>query len=697
MRKAEITVELYKGLIYTIPERDIDIVDISNNRLVKNKQKWVRQELPEDFEDLPIDEQETYIIEENRRCIEGYWFFCNGKLTYITGDHYHYLTWFKIDSGYPDYRDADRRWFYHWDMCVKDEECIGQMYGKKRRDGYSYRICSIILNEARRTFNANYGILSKTGEDAKEMFHKLVHGFLEYPQFFKPQVQSAEDVKKELAFKTPQKRVTFKNRKTKKEISLNTRIDWKNTKQNSYDGMKLAILAADEAGKFPTEVNLEKWFNIGKTCLILGSRIIGKMALGSTVNEIEKGGQGFLNLWNKSDENEKTENGRTLSGLWRYFVPASDGMEGFIDEFGGSVVDTPKKPIMGVDGKWIKKGAREWLNTELSARKKAGDAVGYYEMKRQFPLEEKDMFITPANEKTCWDIAKIHEQIEHNNIHVIEKTLSCGYFSWQGGERDCGIVEWNPLPYGDGRVKHMFSWLPPQDERNKFVIKHGKRAPANEHIGLFTLDPYSAVNTVGNRQSKAASHAFRKFDMMGEKDISNAFVGEYWNRLKDPLLVYEDMIMQCHYFGWALLPERNIRNCNDYFRNRDYHNYLLAPPKMTTEQFIKDMNKVEDAGIANTAGQTQQQLIEYLASYISNNVGTNETTGEMGFMPFTNTLKDWLEFDIDKWTPYDLTISAMVAVVGSRAVTKLKPIERRPTNFFQKYNNRGNESRRVGE
>ena len=140
-------------------------------------------------------------------------------------DHYFYLNWFQIDSGYPDYRDRDRRWFYHWQLCDEDEQCLGQMYGKLRRDGYSYRCDSILLNRARKTFNANYGIVSKTGEDAKEMFNKLVHGFMELPSFFKPQVQSAEDVKKELVFKTPQQRVTFKNRGTTKEDRKSTRLN----------------------------------------------------------------------------------------------------------------------------------------------------------------------------------------------------------------------------------------------------------------------------------------------------------------------------------------------------------------------------------------------------------------------------------------------------------------------------------------
>jgi hypothetical protein len=680
--------DLYKGLIYNLPKQPKKEL-ISGFNLPKKDQKWRRIELPDDFDEWSKEKYDEFAYEEDRKCTEGYWFMCNGVATYVTGDHYHYLNWFKIDSGYPDYRDRDRRWFYHWYLCDKDEECLGQMYGKLRRDGYSYRVDSIILNRARKTFNANYGIISKTGEDAKEMFNKLVHGFLEYPPFFKPQVQSAEDVKKELVFKTPQQRITFKNRVTKKEISLNTKIDWRNTKDNAYDGMKCNILASDEAGKMPADVKIEKWFNIGRTCLILGGRIIGKMLMGSTVNEIDKGGKGFLLLWKQSDHTIKTENGRTITGLWRYFVPSYDGMEGFIDEYGQSVIDTPEKPIMGIDGRFIKKGAKQWILDELSARKKSGDMVGYYEFKRQFPMSEEDMFITPADEKTCWNIDKIHQQIEHNNISVIEKTLHCGYFTWLNGHRDCMQVQWNSLPYEDLRVKHRFTWLPKMEDRNKFIIKQGKKTPANSHLGLFTLDPYSAVNTTDSRQSKAASHGFKKFDMMSEKRLSDVFIGEYWNRLSDPLLVYEDMIMQCVFFGWALLPERNIKNCNDYFRNREYHNYLLAAPSMTMEDFKDKQYRNEDAGLANTAGKTQQQLIEYLASYIDNNIGVNDTTGEMGYMPFNNTLQDWLAFNITKWTPYDLTISSMLAVVGSKSIIAPKIIEKRSGILFPTYNNNG--------
>jgi hypothetical protein len=687
------SINIYKGIDYELPKQPPK-EKIAGHDLPKSKQKWIRTELPKDFDEWELDQQEAFAYEEDRRCTEGYWLYINGVATYLTGDHYHYLNWFKIDSGYPDYRDRDRRWFYHWELCDLDEECLGQMYGKLRRDGYSYRCDSIMLNRARKTFNANYGIVSKTGDDAKEMFDKLVHGFLEYPIFFKPQVQNAEDVKKELVFKTPQQRVTFKNRATKKEIALNTKLGWKNSTENAYDGMKIKVLCADEAAKWKKDVNVEKWFNIGRTCLILGGRIIGKMLMGSTVNELDKGGEGFLNLWKKSDYTERTENGRTISGLWRYFIPSYDGMEGFIDEFGQSVIETPEKPVMGIDGRLIKVGAKRWIENELSARKKAGDSVGYYEFKRQFPMFEEDMFITPADEKTCWDIEKIYQQIEHNDIHIIDRTLHCGYFSWKDGIRDT-ISIWNSLPYDDPKVKHRFAWMPKPEDCNKWIFKNGKKAPANTHVGLFTIDPYKAKNTTDKRQSKAASHGFKKFDMMAEAKLSDVFIGEYWNRLSDPLLVYEDMILQCVYFGWALLPERNVTNCNDLFTGRGYDNYLMDAPSMTKEEFISKIGKNEDPGLANTSGKTQQQMVEYLASYITNNIGFNEKTGQMGYMPFNNTLKDLLEFDIDAWTKYDLTISAMLSVIGSKAITYLVKPPPKKREFFPRYNNSGMESRKI--
>ena len=66
-----------------------------NDRPSSFKNKWV------DYIEAEFDRREL-----------GYWFYNNGKPTYMTGSHYMYLQWTSIDVGYPDFREANRIFFY---------------------------------------------------------------------------------------------------------------------------------------------------------------------------------------------------------------------------------------------------------------------------------------------------------------------------------------------------------------------------------------------------------------------------------------------------------------------------------------------------------------------------------------------------------------------------------------------------------
>lgn len=54
--------------------------------------------------------------------------------------------------------------------------------------------------------------------------------------------------------------------------------------------------------------------------------------------------------------------------MYSYFTPAYDGYEGFIDEYGMSVVDTPTKEQAKFIGKDI--GAKEYLQNVRESYKK---------------------------------------------------------------------------------------------------------------------------------------------------------------------------------------------------------------------------------------------------------------------------------------------------------------------------------------
>ena len=45
---------------------------------------------------------------------------------------------------------------------------------------------------------------------------------------------------------------------------------------------------------------------------------------------MDKGGKQYKKLWEDSDPCMRNANGRTVSGLYRLFIPAYDALEGFL-------------------------------------------------------------------------------------------------------------------------------------------------------------------------------------------------------------------------------------------------------------------------------------------------------------------------------------------------------------------------------
>ena len=106
--------------------------------------------------------------------------------------------------------------------------------------------------------------------------------------------------------------------KEKKTLEgLDTTIDWKNTDDNSYDGEKLQLLIHDESGKWERPENILNNWRVTKTCLRLGSKIIGKCMMGSTSNALDKGGNNFKQLFEDSVL-KRNANGQTKSGCIIY-------------------------------------------------------------------------------------------------------------------------------------------------------------------------------------------------------------------------------------------------------------------------------------------------------------------------------------------------------------------------------------------
>ena len=623
-----------------------------------------------DFNNLTEDIKEKYVgyinTEFDRRD-GGYFFMCNGVPTYITGTQYMYLNWTKIDVGAPDFRQANRIFYYFWEACKADKRSYGMCYLKNRRSGFSFMASCETVNQATITKDARFGILSKTGADAKKMFtDKVVPISLNYPFFFKPVQDGMERPKTELAYKVPSRKLTRNSLKATKNSEfelgdgLDTTIDWKNTGDNSYDGEKLRLLVHDESGKWEKPDNILNNWRVTKTCLRLGSKIIGKCMMGSTSNALAKGGENFKKLYYDSDLTtvRRNRNGQTPSGLYSLFIPMEWGYEGFIDKYGFPVFDTPENPVEGIDGELINYGVIEhWENEVLGLKH---DSDGLNEYYRQFPRTEKHAFRDEAQD-SLFNLTKIYEQIDFNEEMVREGYVSTGSFQWKGGVKDTQ-VEWYPNKNGRFKV----TWLPPAHMRNAVDVKHGNKYPANDGLGAFGCDSYDISGTVGGGGSNGALHGVTAFSMDQNVPSSQIFL-EYIARPQTAEIFFEDVLMACVFYGMPILAENNKPRLLYHFKRRGYRGYSMNRPDKTVRNLSK--TEIELGGIPNSSEDVKQAHAAAIESFIQEHVGRHDVTEDMGRMYLQATLEDWARFDITKRTAFDASISSGLALM---AVNKFK-------------------------
>ncbi len=386
------------------------------------------------------------------------------------------LQWTRMDIGYPSFLKFQREIFLHLAACEADQRCIGQLYTKCRRSGYTNICSAVLLDEATQVKDKLLGIQSKTGKDAQEniFMKKVVYMFRHYPFFFKPIQDGTTNPRMELAFREPSKRITKKNKTATKGEALNTVINWKNTTNNAYDGEKLHVLYLDEAGKWEKPTDIRDAWRIQRTCLIVGRKIVGKALVGSTVNPMDKGGKEYKDLWKDSDPRERNANGRTRSGLYRLFIPAYESLEGFFDKYGNPVVKNPSDPVDGLDGEEIVIGSRAYLKNEREALKH--DASELNEVTRQFPFTEDEAF-RDSIDGSLFNIGKIYEQVQYNE-ELYPNPVVIGNFHWKNGEQDTEVV-FAPDPNGRFRI----AWMPPKEIRNLRKFDRNKRIAPNAELG----------------------------------------------------------------------------------------------------------------------------------------------------------------------------------------------------------------------
>jgi len=688
------------GEIYEIQNLKIALPKANNVHKFKTD-KWEYTEYPKelkkiksvfDWEEYPMDFKEKwydYIDNEFNKREQGFWFYSRGLATYITGTHFMYLQWSKIDIGQPDFRESNRLFFIFWEACKADKRCYGMCYLKNRRSGFSFMASGETVNMASISTDSRFGILSKSGPDAKKMFtDKVVPISVNYPFFFKPIQDGMDRPKTELAYRVPASKFTRKKLETNEAIKeldgLDTTIDWKNTGDNSYDGEKLRLLVHDESGKWEKPNNILNNWRVTKTCLRLGSRIIGKCMMGSTSNALDKGGDNFKKLYNDSDVTQRNRNGQTRSGLYSLFIPMEWNYEGYIDMYGQPVFDNPVGEVLDSFGEQITQGVIDYWENEVEGLKQ--DQDGLNEFYRQFPRTESHAFRDEAKQ-SLFNLTKIYEQIDYNDDISNSSVVSIGSFQWKNGVKDTAVEF---MPNKNGRFK--VTWIPKLEMQNSMILKNGIKYPANDHLGAFGCDSYDISGTIDGIGSNGALHGLTKFTM--DEAPSNHFFLEYVARPQTAEIFFEDVLMACVFYGMPILAENNKPRLLYHFKRRGYRGYSMnRPDKLYNKLSVTER---EIGGIPNSSQDMKQSHASAIESYIEKHVGLKQEG--YGSMYFSRTLEDWAKFDINDRTKFDASISSGLAIMACNKNLYAPTQQRQKLTLnlgIKRYDNKGSRSKII--
>lgn len=576
-----------EGYVYNVVTKQLEKREILSRSKIPSEQYWERIPLPdwykktvkaeddynkrkkEDEPDFYDEKYEAYKKQEWDRRLNGLWFMNNGKPTFITGSHYMFLQWFQIDIGYPRFRIPDQEYFYFLQYCIEDPDCMGMIEITKRRFGKTFRAGLFLIEYVTRTRMTNAGIQSKTGNDAKKLFSKaVVNPFKKLPRFFRPEYDMSLGItpKTEIRFQ----QTNIRGKKAEENLDkeeLGSMIDHQSADVVAYDGQKLHRYVADESGK-TVEVNIYDRHEVVRYCLLDDEgRIIGKALYTTTVEKVETDRDGvqeaFKLLWDESDQNNRMENGRTPSGLYRFFMTA-DRARNF-DIYGYPNVEKTISEILA-DRKSVEHNPRA-----LSARiRKEARTVA-----EAFSAD---------GDKCVFNIINIDKREAELAETPIPKREILFYWDekdkmskWRDAAKNEKDFCWRVSPSFDLRLENS----------NKKTYHAHNQKPWNTRDGAISVDSYS--NSQGGRKygSKASAFIGRRLDILNPEHTFKPTAHLYGRpREKDEL--HRQVMLAAIFCGYEIYYEHTADDYFGYYKDRGKLGYLGNYPLSLIDPIKKD-------------------------------------------------------------------------------------------------------------
>jgi hypothetical protein len=593
------------------------------------------------------EKYELYKQQEWSRRLNGFWFMSNGMPIYLTGAHYLYLQHIKIDIGYPKYRLPDLEYFYFQQYVIEDPNCMGMLEITKRRFGKTFRGGVFVLDYPTRTKMTNGTIQSKTGADAKKVFAKaVVDPFKKLPRFFKPEYDLSGGVtpKSELRFQNTNVRGK-KAEETLEKEELGSLIDYYSADALATDGQKIHRKFDDEWAK-TIECNIYDRHDVTRYCLMDDEgRIIGKVLYSSTVEalETEKDGvqEAAINLWNDSDQLNKGENGRTASGLYRFFMSAirakNFDIYGVPDE-----VKTEKE--IDADRATVKNNARS-LAARIRKEPKTIDEAFY-----------------AGNDKCEFNAENITNQIkavELEQPYWRQSRLVLKKEAVKSILPSTKDVVKQSVGYMDD-VKGGWFILEQPNEPNKFLDRGGYLEPNNKHLYQIGVD--TTQDRIAVSGSNPAITVFKKSCKVDGEETGMYPVALWISPTRLDIHFDEEVLKACMWYGCKANYEIDRRtDFYRYFCDKKCQEFLTWTPKILMNP-LKPTKRLEYGSRSGDPFQLAQML--QISKWYIDGDNNEDYNGHVHRIKHIGLLQQTLKYDHLDRTKSDLFVSLQMALVA---------------------------------
>ena len=603
---------------------------------------------------------DNFLAQEFDRFQNGYWFFNNGNLEWITPCNYFFLNYWKDKGKTMKFIDAQRDSFLWWWQIENMNNMAGGNLVTCRRHGKTaIATCVAYFRTSTNPFH-RCGIQSKTNKDGKTVFNKLIKSWQKLPEWLKPVDSGETRPASILEFSEPRTRAIKGNKKVYEDV-LDSSVDFRSSEEDAYDGEELGTMLEDEVGK-TVECDTDTRWGVLQFCLLDGATIVGKCFRTTTVEDMEKrGGKYMWKTWLDSlIATMSEETNRTNSMLTNLFVPADFGFKGvhpktgepFVNEYGISNRELTRQYILSL-----------WDNLSGEKLKAA---------QRKNPLTIKHAF-QMANNTGTFDV-EIYDYLELQKEYL-EGTNPSGEKAPKNlvrrvtfSKNPNGLAEWRDDP--DGHAQIVWDY-PNQSYANaRKVAENNLYKPMNTESMVGGADPFAATITSG-AGSMGVLYIYRKGDLT-DPENSGMMVCRYAQRTRMVEDFHKMVMIICLYWGCKVNYECDINDFYEAFLRNGFKNYVMWTPKVALDPSRK--NHTPRPGTLSKdpfAFQKQfQVLVEYLFS-------------RWHKIYFIEAILQLMEFDVNDRTKYDDVIAFTMALLGGWESGNAPPKDTRAKVFIK--------------